>query len=405
MRRLSARATLATSLSARARRAALAGFAALAAFAPLVGSAALGGCAVFGGNGIPSKLDAARVPAAIETARADLAAGRTETALDWMRAAAGASGLSTELRDEVQRLLEEAAARRIDELSQPGRDPEELAEMLDLGLPRQLAVTAGIRAARRMYEQGDRMDAFGVIKKIDARFPLHHERVAAGDLLADIGFDLAADRSSFLGLFHKTDDAQEVLEYLVLEAPWCSRCDEAFVALADLYEKEREIPLAIERLEQLVLDHPTSPLRVASEARIPRLRLDALKSPEYDRAELRRARGELERWLRTHAGHELETGVRLELADCLVRLAENDLVIARFYRRVDNAAGARHHAARAVDEARSAGDEERARAAEAFLASLPPSDSAKPPPEAPPPVDLPPDPAVDPPPGGAGGAP
>lgn len=336
---------------------------------------AAGGCASGprwwpGSRGhIPSELDAERVPAAIEAAEEELAAGDSERALGWMRAAAAAEGLEPEARDRVQRLLERAADRRVEELSAPGSDPDELAELLDLDLPRQIAVTAGLRAARMEFEAGRATEAYDLVKKVDAKFPLHHERVAAGELLADIGFWLLDARIGWFGWFSGRDDAQEVLEYLILNAPWSSRCDQAYLALADLYEDERRWEYAIERLEQLVVSHPASPLRPAAQARIPRLRIASIESPEYDRAALLRARGEIETWLRAFEGHELETSVRLSLSECLARLSENDLVVAGFYARVGNGAGVRHHAARAAAEAASAGDAERVRRAEELLAA------------------------------------
>jgi tetratricopeptide (TPR) repeat protein len=322
---------------------------------------------------IPSKLDAEQVPHAIERAEAALAAGDAERALAWMTSAAEASGLPTEQREQVQRLLERSAEARVEELSTSGSDPDELADMLDLELPRQIVVTAAVRAARTMFEAGDRMDAYHLIKKTDTKFPLHHERIAAGDLLYEIGASLAADKSSFLGLFKKSDDAQEVLEYLILYYPWATNCDHAYATLAAIYEDDKEWELAIDRHEKLVLNHSSSPLRVTSQAAVPRLRLAALRSPEYDRSELLRAKHELEEWLRAYSGNELEPTVRLYLADCMRRLSDNDLIVARFYRTVDNPFGARRHAERALEEARVAQDAGRERAAEEFVAELPPA--------------------------------
>lgn len=327
----------------------------------------------FPGSRAPTKLDAERVPGAIEAAEQDLAAGRTQRALDWMRSASRSTGLSSDTRQRVQELLERAARTRMDDLSAPGSDPEDLADMLDIDLPRQIAVAAGVRAARRMHELGEPMDAYRLLKKIDTRFPLHHERVAAGDLLFEIGESLSRDTSSFLGFFRKSDDAQEVLEYLVLYYPWTSTCDRAYEILARIYEEESEWDFAIERHEKLVLNHPGSPLRAASQARIPHLRLRSLRSPEYDRSQLVQAERELVEWLRAFAGHEREADVRVDLADCLRRLSDSDMVIARFYERVDNAFGARFHAVRAADEARRAGDEERAREADELASAFPPN--------------------------------
>ena len=327
---------------------------------------------VSGQERIPKKLDAARVPHAIESARDDLAQGRTERALTWMRAASASTGLSPETRDEVQKLLEDCAARRIDELSVPDADPEDLADLVDIDLPRQLAVTAGIRAARRMFEEDEPMDGYHLVKRLDTKYPLHHERVAAGELLADIGLALSKDHSSFLFFFDRQDDAQEVLEYLILNYPRASRCDQAYAALSRIYADDRQWWFAIDRLEKLVLSHPQSTLRPEAQAGIPKLRLASIESPEYDRSALLRARREMEEWLRAWPTHELEPRVRADLTDCLRRLADSDRNIAGFYVRVDNPSGARWHAQRSIEEARAAGDENRAREAREILDGLPP---------------------------------
>jgi hypothetical protein len=320
----------------------------------------------------PSKLEQWQVPHAIERAEADLSTGNAQRALDWMRAAVAVTDLSTETRNRVQALEEKAADMRIQQLSAPGTDSSELVDMLDLDLPRQLAVTAGIRAAQLEFAAGQPMDAFRLIKKLDTKFPLHHERVAAGDLLVEIGLHLAEHPSHFLWVFESNDNAEEVLEYVILNDPWSKRCDEANAILARLYEEGNDWTLAIDRNEKLVLNFPTSRFRPYSQARIPHLRLRALKSPEYDRNELIRARKELEEWLVRYPGNELEPAVRQDLGDCLRRLAESDLVIARFYRTVDNQNGLRWHAERAAEEARLAGDEGRVQQAQGLLSELPP---------------------------------
>jgi outer membrane protein assembly factor BamD (BamD/ComL family) len=149
--------------------------------------------------------------------------------------------------------------------------------------------------------------------------------------------------------------------------------------------RHSELDLAIDRLEKLVLDHPDSALRPAAQARIPELRLKLLRSPEYDRGTLLKAEDELKRWLQTHpAEHELAARVGVQLGDCLRRLSDSDLSIADFYRTVHDDYAARFHAQRAIDEARQAGDEQRAQRAQAVVDALPPPDPSKPqPPQGP----------------------
>lgn len=321
--------------------------------------------------GIPDEVSAARAPEALERAQKALADKDAATAVRWARAGAAATGLTTELRDQLQSVLEEAAETRIAELSVPGSDPEGLEELVDLKLPRQLSVTAGVSAARLLIAAGEPYDAYEVLRRLDKKFPLHYQRVAAADLMCEIGLSFKDDDSGFFGWFETVDEAEEILEYVVLEAPWATRCDEAFAALVDIYAKDREWDLAVERAQGLVLNHPQSRLRAPMQARIPRLRLDSIASPEYDRDALLRARTELQEWLATFPGHELERAVRLDLADCSRRLCDNDLLVSAFYERVGNVFGARRHAERAIEEAREAGDVARGNRARARLESLP----------------------------------
>ena len=80
-----------------------------------------------------------------------------------------------------------------------------------------------------------------------------------------------------------------------------------------------------------------------------------------------RARDELEAWLGRHPGHELEGSVRELLAEARRRVVENDLHVARFYERIENAFGTQYHASRALDAARVAEDPELIARCEALL--------------------------------------
>ena len=332
-----------------------------------------------GSNSAPARLDAEEVPAAIERAQKDLAAGRTESALDWMRAATAAKNLPTDQREEVQRVLEQAASKRISELSAPGQDPEALADLVDLELPRQIAVEAGLAAARAQIANGNRMDAFRLLRKLDKKFPLHHEKQAAGDMIVEIGIALAKQHKSFL-IFYSTDSqAEDVLEYAILEHPWARRGDEAHKVLADLYIRHHDLDLAIERLDKLKLDHPDSELLPAARALMPELRLRLLRSPEMDRGTLLKAEDEFKNWLRDYPPeHELAAHVGVQLGDCLRRLCDSDLAIAGYYRTIENPFSVRFHARRAIEEAREAGDSERIARAQAMIDALPPPDPSKP---------------------------
>jgi len=321
----------------------------------------------------PATIKADDYDKAMRIAREAQAAGEHAKALDWMLATRETEGLSPEQREASRVLLEEAAKSRVLELDRPGGDADALAEVSTYDLPRQIAVDAGLRAARRFVEEGEHHDGYLVLKRLDTRFPMHHERQAAGDLMIEMGLALKDDDDGFFGLFETVDEAQEILEYAILNAPWARRCDDGYAALCAMYAKQRRFDLAIERAGQLVLNHPDSSVRPRHQLLIPQLRLESLLSPEYDRQALVQARIELIDWLQTFPNDGLVAEARKDLVDCNMRLYESDMLISRFYAKVASPWGARFHALRAIDEAREAGDAEREAQAREWLAGLPPA--------------------------------
>lgn len=321
----------------------------------------------------PATIQAEDYDKAMRIAREAQAAGEHAKALDWMLATRETEGLAPEQREASRVLLEEAAKARVSELDRPGGDASALADVSTYDLPRQIAVDAGLRAARRLMEEGEHHDGYLVLKRLDTRFPMHHERQAAGDLMIEMGLALKDDDDGFFGLFETVDEAQEILEYAILNAPWARRCDEGYAALCAIYANERRFDLAIERAGQLVLNHPESSLRPRHQLLIPQLRLDSLLSPEYDRQALVQARVELIDCMRAFTDYELVAEARKDLVDCNLRLYENDMIVSKFYAEVESPWGARFHALRAIDEAREAGDAAREAQAREWLQGLPPA--------------------------------
>ncbi|MDP6539000.1 MAG: hypothetical protein QF903_09455 [Planctomycetota bacterium] len=325
---------------------------------------------------VPRRLSAEDVPAAIAGAEQALAEGRADVALEWMYRAGEVPGLPPSQRNRIQALLEVSADVRIEQLSGEDADPGDLSDLLGVGLPRQIAVSAGIRAARMWTERGEFQRAVEVLRRTDELFPTHHERAAAGSLLAQAGLALSHDDSGFWLFYSAREQGMAALEYLVLHYPHEPLGAQAYWRLTEMYEEDALWATAIDRHKELVWAFPASELVPASLARIPALRLAALSSPEYDRGALVLARSELEAWLADYAGHDSEGEVRAALTDCLRRLAASDIGIARFYERVDNPFGVRLHAERAVLEAERAGDEGLAARARELLAGLEPGDGA-----------------------------
>jgi len=335
----------------------------------IAGAPFLAGCKSGIKKNVSPRYDVAEVPAVIDTARNELAQAEAKyslRAMDRMRSARGTKDLPTQVRREVETVLEQAATQLITELD----DPRKLEDMTEINLPRNLALEAGLRSARLYYENGKRMRSFRLIRKIDQSFPQHHQRQAAGELLSEIGFELAEDNGRYGLFFHYRGLAPQVLEYLVLNYPNDPTGDRALWTLAETYERGSRWHVAIEKHQDLILWFPDSSRAPASEARIPHLRLAALGSPQYDRTSMKVARAELEAWLQNHPGHPLESEVRIDLKDALQRLTDNDLLVARFYRKVKRYAGAEYHARRAVEQARDGGDADQIEQAERYLAKI-----------------------------------
>lgn len=314
---------------------------------------------------VPKELTPAEVPAAIEQARAELdQPNGPETAVERLKIAVETPGLEHGLRNRLQREFERVVERRIGELETNANDPEALKDLSELEIARRLAVRAGVSAARIWLAEGERVKCFRHLRSIDERFPLHSERIEAGALLAKAGLSLAHDEGSYGLFFSYRALAPQILEYLVTEYPSDPNGPEALLTLADLYEESNEMVLAQQRHEDLILYFPEDVRLPDSQAAIPRLRLARLTSPEYDRALMQTAREELEIWLGNYPIHPSRPAVETLLHDALGRLADNDLVVARFYRTVGNPSGAEYHARRALSiaqEAQNSGQMEEAR--------------------------------------------
>lgn len=312
---------------------------------------------------------AAEVPAVMERARAEEEAGNRTLAIDLLYAARDVGKLSTDDRIRVETLLEQIAERRISELEELGTGDKELEAIADLGLPTPTSVLAGVVAARQRQGRGSSYKAYKLLADLELRFPTHPQRRAAGEITVEAGLEMTTEPRRFLGFFTRRDEGIEALEWLIVTYPSEPRCDEAYFRLGELYTSDRRFKLAVQRYDDLVSYHPSSSLWIEAQARIPRMRLEGLESPEYDRRELNRARSELERWLENHAGQPQEEQVRRDYGDCLRRLVLSDQGIARFYLRVGRPFGAQFHAQRALDVARLTGDGDLVSGCEALLVS------------------------------------
>lgn len=311
----------------------------------------------------------------LTAAQLSLEAGDHEEAFWELKSLLGVEGLSTSQRSAVLQLFGIAAERQLEMLSANSDRADELADFIGDELPREISVSAGIASARVYLAQDQAKEAWLTLRRLDERFPLHHERALAGRLLLEAGLSLSNDERNWWVFWNARAEGLACLEYLVLTHPALPSCDEAYLRLGELYGEDRLNLLAIERYSDLVLYHPASPLRTLAQARIPMLRLELLDSPEYDRKGLLLALGELEDWMIRFPEHSLMTDVLEGRVECLRRLSSSDLGIARFYERVENNEGMIYHAERALGLAMNANDADLIAAARALMPEIPAEDS------------------------------
>jgi len=326
----------------------------------------------FTGRRATSLEDAA---AALSAAEEAITRGEHARALRELEGLFYVEGLPTTQRTRAAQLFATAAEEEIKRLSQTTDGAEELAEFVNDQLPREVAVSAGIASARAYIARGEAEESWKVLKRLDERFPLHHERAASGRLLVESGLSLSHDDRSWWVFWSARSEGMACLEYLVLNHPAEPRCDEAYTRLGELYSEDNQRLLAIERYSDLVLYHPMSRLRAAAQARIPMLRLELLDSPEYDRNGLLLALSELDDWVVRFPSHPMLNEVLESRLDCLRRLSASDLGIARFYEKIGNQEGRVYHAERARELALSAGDEPLADAASLLMVERESADS------------------------------
>lgn len=341
-------------------------------FAPLLLAASLLACqaTIPRPSGVPEEYgDAAEASAAIAAAQAELSEPeQVWSAVARLAAAQQTPGLDSATRGQVQSLLVTAVSLRLDQLAGDPEAAEELGALADLELPRDLSVRAHLASARAWLEQGERVECHEKLQEMARHYPLHARRMEAGTLHFAAGKSLAEDPGTYALVFHYRSLAPMVLEAFVQGHPGHPEGPQAYELLVELYEEDGDFLLATRRAEELLLYFPGTLEGIRAQAKIPQLRLASLGSPEYDRTVLLQAQRELEEWLLANPQHELADEVRRDQADCLQRLADSDLSIARFYQTVGNQSGFEYHARRGFSSAQVGGNQEQLEEARALLA-------------------------------------
>lgn len=319
----------------------------------VLGCLLLSGCASGGGlfgpdtPDLPSRRsNAEQVEQQLLRAESELENGQLYDASERCLRLRQVRNLPSPLRERSEVLLERATVQRV-ELATRSKD---LRSPSATRLPRRSRAIATIARARLLLGEGKAYRAFSEIRDLEAAHPGHHLQNEAADVVYQAGLTLAQAKPAWLFLFSKRAQAPGVFDYLVLQHPAYSGCDHAYYLLASLHAEDRDIDLAIDRLSDLLLYHPTSPYAREAELLIPTLRLSDHLRIDHDYAGLVMTERELTSWMgRSGSADQGDLAERAGAAlyETRRRLLAADLETAQFYRTVKRAEGAELHAERA----------------------------------------------------------
>lgn len=333
-------------------------------------------CALAACSSLRRRVTAGNAAQHLELAREEIAAGELRAATRRLTVLRGVEGLDPDLRARTEDLLETASGSLLAALDARQAGADDYLDLFDDDdLAPRTRARAGLLGARRLLEEGRPVQAAKRVREVEKELSSFADRALAGDVIGRAGLELVARGGRYLLVFRYASRGLEALDFLVVTYPFDARCPQAYAAMVEEHARRLDHDEAIVKAEDLIVYHPQSPEGIAMQVRLPELRLERLERDDNDRAQMLQARSELEFWLDRYAGRNGapadEARARVALRACNRRLAENDLVVARFYERVDEPPGVRLHAERALASGRAAEAPEAVAEAERLLALHP----------------------------------
>ncbi len=204
-----------------------------------------------------------------------------------------------------------------------------------------------IALANAYFLTGEYWDCYRTVEKFPRDHPLSRYLGAAESLTFRAGAELAASGWSFLGIVSDIDSARRVLEQFLLYYPRSVHRIDALRILGEAAWLEEDWDEAIRRFTEIrhALQGADSRDRAWADLagfRIALSYFNKVQGPDYDQGALEQAKAELSAYLQTQSKNpDFVDDARRALTTTLAWIEEKRLRIARFYLRVDNAAGAR----------------------------------------------------------------
>ena len=221
---------------------------------------------------------------------------------------------------------------------------EALAPLAEDACPRRLRDRRDVARARAHLGRGDLWDAYLVLEPFPDDHPHSDLRPQVAEMVWEIGNALAASDGGFLFFWSDRRAGRTVLEHLITRHPDSQHNGDALRILGDMAFVDENYTLAQQRFQDLMLNHPDSEWFVHAQYRFAMSVVASLEGPDYDLDRMQHASRELRNFLATRPENP---AVAQDAERALVRItewrADRHLRIARFYRRVGNDMGYRHH--------------------------------------------------------------
>ena len=210
-------------------------------------------------------------------------------------------------------------------------------------------------------------DAFETVQEFPRRFPTSIYRRRVERAVFQSGRRLAATGWTFLGIVSDLADSRRILEHFVTYYPRSQFVPEALRILGEAAFRSREYDLAITRFGQLAQLTPSAALASGADLerqeevrrrwrdlagfRIAMSHYRMLEGPEYDAAQMKRAREELTGYLKSGSTNgEFLGKARKALAIVIRWQEERAIETAHYYLRIRRPSAARRELSKLLDD-------------------------------------------------------
>jgi outer membrane protein assembly factor BamD (BamD/ComL family) len=239
-------------------------------------------------------------------------------------------------------MLDEAAA--LLGVGQPA-DARAVLEAIDEDIyPPPQKARYGLLLARATYQTGEPWAAFLILRRFPDEFPHSEDRLEVEELVFDIGREMSGSDKTFFIFSSDRADAQQILTHLIQRYPRTTHLADALQILGELAFEDEDFLTAHARFKDLLQQQPDSEWAPLARFRIAMSEFRVLEGPEYDLEQMQRARNELEGFLANPPeSPSFVSEARAALQVVVSWMAERHLLIADFYKTIDNPVGELHH--------------------------------------------------------------